>query len=177
MANSKLQQNKMILHHDFHVLYSTYKQKEPSRGINAIQGSDHFESKSRLNKNSHSMELSLSPTSALSPRSHHQAQNLTIDISSMSSSHHNLHSMSSQQVQQQQNQLLVPNGHNGGSAQVQELPPSSSNASICHPGMNPSTSSDLVDQHMLSVSDHSQTQISQHVSIPSTFAVFDNQVL
>ena len=167
----------MISYHNFHEFYSTHKPKEPSHSINAIQESDYFESKSALNNNLHSMELSLSPTSALSPRSHHQAQNLTIDISSMSSSHHNLHSMSSQQVQQQQNQLLVPNGHNGGSAQVQELPPSSSNASICHPGMNPSTSSDLVDQHMLSVSDHSQTQISQHVSIPSTFAVFDNQVL
>ena len=167
----------MILYHNFYVFYSTYKRQKPSHGINAIQESYYFESKSTLNNNSHSMELSLSPTSALSPRSHHQAQNLTIDISSMPSSHHNLHNMSSQQIQQQQNQLLVPNGHNGGSAQVHELPPSSSNASVCHPGMNHSTSSDLVEQHMLSVSDHSQAQISQHVSISSAFVTFNYQVL
>ena len=144
---------------------STRKRKESSHTINAIPEIDNFEPKSHINKNAHSMELSINPTSALSPRSHHQAQNLTIDISSMPSSHHNLHNMSSQQIQQQQNQLLLPNGHNGTSAQIPELPPSSTNASICHTAMDPSTSSDLVDQHMLNVSDNSQTQMSQHVSL------------
>ena len=106
------------------------------------------------------MELPLSPNSGLSSRSQHQAQSLATENISMSSSHHHL-LMASQQAQQQPNQLLASNAHNGG--QVHELPPSS-NASICHVGMDPSTSSSLVDQHMLNVSDHPQTTLSQHVS-------------
>ena len=108
------------------------------------------------------MEVSLSPTSALTLRSHHQAQNLATDITS---NLHNIHNMASQQVQQEPNQLLAPNSHNGIPAQVHELPPSSTNASICHTGIDPSTSSDLVDQHILNASDHTHTQLSQQVSI------------
>ena len=136
---------------------STNNQKEPSPNITTFPESEFFKLETRSNNKSHSMELSLSTSSALSSRSHHQAQNLVTDTISMSSSHHHLQMAS----QQQPNQLLASNAHNGG--QVHELPPSS-NASICHGGMDPSTSTNLVDHHMLNVSDHPQTTLSQHVS-------------
>jgi hypothetical protein len=104
------------------------------------------------------MELSLTPPTAQSPQTHH-SHGLTADITSMPSDQHHSQIPVASQLHQA-NQLLLSNDHNGGQAQLSEF---SSNSSICHSAMDPTSSSDLVDHHMLSASDHSQTALSQHV--------------
>lgn len=105
------------------------------------------------------MELSLTPPSVLSPQTQH-AQSLTTAITSMSSDQHHPQMSVDHSQLHQTNELLLSNEHNGGQSQLNELP---NNPSLCHSGMDPSTSSDLVDHQMISASDHSQTPLSQHV--------------
>ena len=104
------------------------------------------------------MELSLTPPSTLSPQTQH-SHGLSTAITSMPSDQHHSQIAVASQLQQA-TQLLLSNEHNGGQAQLSELP---SNSSVCHSAMDPTSSSDLVDHHMLSASDHSQTALSQHV--------------
>ena len=108
------------------------------------------------------MELSL--RSSLS-HIQHEAQNLTTsDVSSLMSSdpRQNLGTQM-QQIQQTDQLLLSTSDHNGGHIQLNGL--QNNTDSLCESSMDPSTSSELLDHPMISVSDVSQTTISQHVRI------------
>ena len=104
------------------------------------------------------MELSLTPPSALSPQIQH-SHGLNGAITSMPSEQRHPDNLVASQLQQT-NQLLLSNDHDGGQAQLSDI---SSNSTLCHSAMDPSTSSGLVDHQMLTASDHSQTPLSQHV--------------
>ena len=111
------------------------------------------------------MELSL--RSSLS-HIQHEAQNLTTsDVSSLMSSdlRQNL-GPQMQQIQQTDQLLLSTSDHNGGHIQLNGL--QNNTDSLCESSMDPSTSSELLDHPMISVSDVSQTTISQHVRICRT---------
>ena len=95
----------------------------------------------------------------------HEAQNLTTsDVSSLMSSdpQQNL-GPQMQQIQQTDQLLLSTSDHNGGHIQLNGLQRNTD--SLCESSMDPSTSSELLDHPMISVSDVSQTTISQHVRI------------
>ena len=142
----------------FQYRLSTHHKKEPTYTSSTISTSDFFTDKHSLNNKHISMELSMTPPSALSPPTQH-SHGLTTALTSMPSDQHHSQIPVDSQLHQT-NQLLLSNDHNGGQAQLGELP---NHSSICHSAMDPSSSSDLVDHHMLSASDHSQTALSQHV--------------
>ena len=104
------------------------------------------------------MELSLTSPPAPPQNIPQHTQNLTTTFASMSSTNQHHQQMSEIPQLQQSGQLLLAHEHGGGHTQLHDV-----RDSAIEDVIDCSTSSNLVDQQMIAVSDPSQTHLSQHV--------------
>ena len=104
------------------------------------------------------MELSLTSPHAPPQSIPQHTQSLTTTFASMSSANLHHQQMSDIPQLQQTGQLLLAHEHGSAHTQLHDV-----RDSVIEDVIDCSTSSNLVDQQMIAVSDHSQTHLSQNV--------------